>query len=158
MQLNAAVYDIWVFRRTAAGIRFLLLRTSQAKADRHFGGGRFWQVPSGVFHGAESVVDTFDRELARYGLPVRGAWAAEHAYTIYNRRFHEVQIITVFAVETDSAAIGVTLDPSEHSEHQWLPYEAALERVHYRGLKDGLRSVAEYVTATAEPAAQLRLR
>jgi hypothetical protein len=31
-------------------------------------------------------------------------WAAEHTYTIYNRRFHEIQIISVFAVETDSTA------------------------------------------------------
>ena len=158
MHLNAAVYDLWVFRRTPTGVLYLLLRTAQEKADLHFSGGRFWQIPSGVFADSESVTAAFDRELARYGLPARGIWAAEHAYTIYNRRFHEVQIITVFAVETDSAANVVTLDASEHSEYQWLPYEAALERVHYRGLKDGLRSVAEYVTATEEPARQLRLR
>jgi hypothetical protein len=157
MHLNAGVYDIWVFRRTIAGVLFLLLRTSQEKADRYFSGGRFWQIPSGIF-GEASVAEAFDRDLAKYGLPVRSVWAAEHAYTIYNRRFHEVQIITVFAVETESAANVVTLNLSEHSEYEWLSYEAALARVHYRGLKDGLRSVAEYVTMPASPAVQLRLR
>jgi hypothetical protein len=44
------------------------------------------------------------------------------------------------------------------SEYEWVPYDVALERVHYRGLKDGLRSVAEFVTATATPAPELRLR
>lgn len=156
--LNAAVYDIWVFRRRAEGVQYLLLRTSQEKADRHFSGGRFWQVPSGVFRSDESVGEAFDRELAPYGLAARAIWAAEHAYTIYNRRFHEVQIITVFAVETDPSAQTVVLDPVEHSEYDWLPYEAALERVHYRGLKNGLKSVADYVTATPTPAAELRLR
>lgn len=33
MILNAAVYDIWVYRRTADGVLFLLSHTSQAKAD-----------------------------------------------------------------------------------------------------------------------------
>lgn len=158
MRLNAAVYDIWVYRRTAEGVLFLLLHTSQEKADRHFAGGRFWQIPSGVFRNGESVPDAFDRDLARYGLPAKEIWAAEHAYTIYNRRFHEVQIITVFAVETHSGSTAVVLNPSEHSEYEWLPFEAALQKVHYRGLKDGLRSVLDYVTAPASPALELRLR
>jgi 8-oxo-dGTP pyrophosphatase MutT (NUDIX family) len=157
MNLNAAVFDIWVYRRTPAGVLFLLLRTSQEKADRYFSGGRFWQIPSGVFKSGESVPDAFERELAQYSLVPAEVWAAEHAYTIYNRRFHEVQIITVFAVETDPEP-HVTLNPAEHSDYEWLPYEAALERVHYRGLKDGLRSVVEYVTGAAKPAAELRLK
>jgi hypothetical protein len=64
----------------------------------------------------------------------------------------------VFAVETESDPEDVILDPVEHSEYVWLPYEAALERVHYRGLKDGLKSVVEYVTGTPTPAPELRLR
>jgi hypothetical protein len=158
MILNAAVYDVWVYRRAPEGVLYLVLRTSEVKASRHFSGGRFWQIPSGVFQEGESVPDTFDRKLASYALPAKEVWAAEHAYTIYNRRFHEVQIITVFAVETEADREAVILDPVEHSEYEWLSYEAALERVHYRGLKDGLRSVAEYVTAAARPATELRLR
>ena len=158
MTLNSAVYDIWVYRRTPEGILYLLLHTSQEKADRYFSGGRFWQIPSGVFQGDESVAEAFDRELAGYGLAVKEVWAGEHAYTIYNRRFHEVQIITVFAVETNADADSVILDPLEHSQYEWVPFEIALEKVHYRGLKDGLRSVAEYVTATQRPAPELRLK
>jgi hypothetical protein len=44
VQLNPAVYDLWVFRRRSHGVEFLVLRTSQIKADRHFNGGRFWQI------------------------------------------------------------------------------------------------------------------
>ena len=64
MRFNPAVYDLWVFRRHAHGAEFLVLRTSQAKADRHFNGGRFWQIPSGFFQNGESVPDAVDRELA----------------------------------------------------------------------------------------------
>ena len=35
--------------------------------------------------------------------------------------------------------------------------QTCLERVHYRGLKDGLRSVHEYITGVADPARELCL-
>jgi lipoyl(octanoyl) transferase len=157
VQLNPTVYDLWVFRRRAPGVEFLVLRTSQAKADRHFNGGRFWQIPSGFFQNEESVASAVDRELSRYGLTAGAVWAAEHTYTIYNRRFHEIQIISVFAVETDSTA-PVRLDAENHSDYEWLPYEAALARVHFRGLKDGLKSTHDYIAGVDDPAPELRLR
>jgi 8-oxo-dGTP pyrophosphatase MutT (NUDIX family) len=158
MHVNPGVYDLWVFRPAPHGPEFLVLHTSQEKADRHFNGGRFWQIPSGAFHAGESVPAAVDRELARYGLVARAVWAAEHTYIIYNRRFHEMQIISVFAVETDADAAAVSLNPEEHAAFEWLPYERALARVHYRGLKDGLRAAHEYVTGVAAPAPELRLR
>ena len=155
MQLNASVYDLWVFRRGPQGVEFLTLQSSQRKADRFFNGGTFWQVPSGVFRGGESVPQAVTREFLSYGLQARAIWAGEHAYTIYNRRFHEVQVITVFAVEV--AAGAPQLNADEHQAFAWLPFEAALARVHFRGLKDGLRSVQEYITGVEHPARELCL-
>lgn len=158
MQLNPSVFDVWTFRRVGAGVQFLLLHASQAKADRYFNGGRFWQVPSGAFLPHEGVLGGVDRVLARHGLVPRAVWAAEWTYTIYNRRFAEMQLIAVFAAEVDAADDEVTLDPAEHAALEWMPYEGALERVHFRGLKDGLRSTHEYITGVARPAPELRLR
>jgi hypothetical protein len=150
--------DIWVFRRNNDRVEFLLLHASQLKADRHFNGGRFWQVPSGVFRRDEGVLTAVDRLLAPYTLRPQAVWAAEHTYTIYNRRFGELQLISVFAAEVGAEEAPVTLDPAEHGAAVWLPYEAALERVHFRGLKDGLRSTQEYITGVVRPAPELRLR
>lgn len=158
MTFNPHVFDIWVFRRTPAGVEYLLLHTSTTKADRHFGGGRVWQVPSEAFALGETAVVALDRVLARFGLRARGTWAAEHVYTIYNRCFEEVPVISVFTAEGDPGGAPVTLDPEEHAEHTWLPYEEEMNRVHDRGLKAGLRSTQEYVTGVAAPAAELRLR
>lgn len=158
MRFNPAVYDLWLFRREGTHARFLVLRASEEKAACHFNGGRFWQVPSGVFEGDESVPEAVDRHLTRLGLVAAAVWAGEHTYTIYNRRFHEIQVISVYGVEVSGAESAPRLDPVEHSEHAWLDFEEALSRVHYRGLKDGLRSVQEYVTGVPEPAAELRLR
>jgi hypothetical protein len=86
----------------------------------------------------------------------RGNIGVEYAYTIYNRRFHEIQIGSVYAAEVTGS--DPRLNPAEHGETGWFAYEAALAAVHYRGLKDGLRSVREYVTGPTAPAAELCLR
>jgi ADP-ribose pyrophosphatase YjhB (NUDIX family) len=156
MHLNPAVFDAWVFRRSTTGVEYLLLRTSQLKAERYFNGGGFWQVPSGVFQAEETVPTALDRVLSAYGMHAHGIWAAEHAYTIYNRRFHEIQIISVYAAEVSGA--DPRLNAEEHSACGWFSYEAALTAVHYRGLKDGLRSVREYVTGPTTVAPELCLR
>ncbi len=149
------VFDVWAFERRAEGIVFFLLHTSAEKAERHFNGGRFWQIPSNTIEAGESVVGAIDRVLRGFGLLPKSIWAGEHTYLIYNRRFDEMQAIAVYAAEVEVGTI--RLQPSEHAEYAWLSYQAALERVHYRGLKDGLRSVEEYITGVAEPARQLCL-
>lgn len=158
MQLNPSVFDLWVFRRRNGQVEYLLLYTSVSKAERFFNGGRFWQIPSGAFPQGDSVLGTFDRTLMAYGLQPRAVWAAELVYTIYNRRFDELQTISVFAAEVDADSDAPVLNPDEHAEYAWLPFEEALERVHYRGLKDGLQSTFEYVTGAVSPALELRLR
>jgi 8-oxo-dGTP pyrophosphatase MutT (NUDIX family) len=155
MNLAANVFDVWAFRKTADGVRFLLLYTSVEKATRHFNGGRFWQIPSGFVDDGEAITEAIARVLKLYGLGARAIWAGEHAYTIYNRRFAQMQTIGVYAADVPDAP--VHLDPAEHSECAWLSFEDCLERVHYRGLKDGLRSVHEYVTGVRNPARELCL-
>lgn len=155
MKLNHAVFDVWVFRRRP-GVEYLILQSSKLKAERYFNGGQFWQIPSGVFRDGESLPDAIERAVLTHELTPQSIWAAEHAYTIYNRRFDEIQIISVYAVEVDGG--DPRLDPEEHDAFRWLPFDAALNAVHYRGLKDGLRSVREYVTEPSRPAPELCLR
>lgn len=155
MELAANVFDVWAFRRGSLGAEYLLLYTSIEKANRYFNGGRFWQIPSGTVNEDETITQAIIRELSGYGLRPNTVWAAEHAYIIYNRRFDEMQVIGVYAAEVPDAAIH--LKASEHSEHAWLPLNACLDRVHYRGLKDGVRSVHEYVTGVDVPARELCL-
>src|SRR5688572_8198539 len=155
MQLSVNVFDVWAFRRTAEGLRFLLLYTSVDKAQRFFNGGRFWQIPSNHVKDGEHITDAIARHLRAFGLKAQAIWAAEHTYSIYNRRFNEMQMIGVYAAEVLESV--VRLDAAEHAESQWLSFEECLARVHYRGLKDGLRSVQEYITGPDIPARELCL-
>ncbi len=155
MRLAANIIDIWTYQKRASGSEFLLLHTSEQKARKFFNGGRFWQIPSGCVHEDESVTIAISRILASFDLNPRKIWAAEHAYIIYNRRFEEMQAISVYAAEVSGEE--ARLDAEEHSESAWLPLTSCLERVHFRGLKDGARSVQEYITGVSEPAAELCL-
>src|SRR5688572_8088408 len=141
MHLAANVFDVWVFRRRGTEAEFLMLYTSVEKATRYFNGGRFWQIPSDSVNEGESITEAISRVLKRYGLRPNAIWAGEHAYLIYNRRFGEMQAIGVYAAQVEDAS--VRLDPTEHSDSAWLSHEQCLDLVHYRGLKDGLRSVHE---------------
>ena len=155
MKLFANVFDAWVFRKTDHGIEYLLLYTSQQKADRYFNGGRFWQIPSNAIEEGENVTSAVARLLGGFGLVPSSIWAAEHTYAIYNRRFDCMQLIGVYAAEV--GADDVRLNPEEHSEYRWCSFEEALALVHYRGLKDGLRSTLEYITGVQSPARELKL-
>ena len=155
VNLFSNVFDVWVFRKTDSGVEYLLLYTSQQKADRYFNGGRFWQIPSDAIEAGETVTLAIARRVGELGLVASSIWAAEHTYAIYNRRFDCMQLIGVYAAEIET--VSVRLDPDEHSEYRWCSFEQALALVHYRGLKDGLRSTFEYITGIANPALELRL-
>ena len=155
MKLAANIIDIWAFQRQPSGVNFLLLHTSAEKARKYFNGGRFWQIPSGLVQNDEPVTSAVSRILGTYNLNTHTIWAAEHAYLIYNRRFEEMQAISVYAAEVNGD--NVSLNEAEHSEAAWLPFEICMERVNYRGLKDGLRSVQEYITGVDRPAPELCL-
>jgi hypothetical protein len=146
LRFNPDVYDLWVFRRSERGVEFLVLLISQLKADRYFNGGRFWQIPSGVFQDEGPATAAVDRTLAPYGLTARAVWAAEHTYTIYNQRFHELEVISVFAAEV--AGDGGRCDESI------LRQDRPCSRLRWRVAKTcGFNSMWKFVIVTARPGA-----
>ena len=65
MELRTDTLDLWVFARTNDGPCYLLLHTSQEKADRFFGGGRFWQIPGAFLEDGEDAVSALERVPTR---------------------------------------------------------------------------------------------
>ena len=155
LDFNTDFFDLWVFRRTDDGVEYLLLHTSQEKADRFFGGGRFWQIPTDAVGERESVPDACRRLLRDTGVVPRGVWSADRVYTIYNRRYDAICTIPVFVAEAGEGTSPILT--WEHSEFGWYGAEACLERIRFRGLRDGLAAVRETVTEAGEPAPELRL-
>lgn len=155
MELRTDVLDLWVFHRGPDGVQYLLLQTSQEKADRWFGGGRFWQIPGAWLQDGESVVAAARRTLGELGLSAKTLWAVEHVYPIYNRRTESLILIPVFAAEI--AEPGQVRLTWEHSEAQWCTAEESTQRLSFRGLVEGLESVRRYITENDNPRPEFRL-
>lgn len=156
MNLRTNTFDLWVFHRRPDEPRYLLLHTSREKADRWFGGGRFWQTPPGdLMRDGETLEEAIRRVLDGLGLELRGAWAAEHSYVIWNRRRGDLALLPVFAAEVAEAReVPMTW---ESSEQGWFTAAECMDRLFFRGFKEGLRCVREYVSEVNEPAPMLRV-
>jgi ADP-ribose pyrophosphatase YjhB (NUDIX family) len=155
MNLRTNVFDLWTFRRDPDEPRYLILQTSQEKADKWFGGGRFWQIPGGFFEDDEDVVVALRRVLVELHLAPRSLWVVEHTYTYYNRRRNNLEIISVFAAEVEGAeAVPLTW---EHSEYRWAAASECGEVLLFRGLLEGLEWTRKYVTSQPSPSPVFRL-
>lgn len=151
--LRTDVLDLWVFVKTDDDVaRYLLLYTSEEKADRFFGGGRFWQIPGAFLQGGEEVLAALTRVLADLGLEAEHIWAVEHTYLIFNRRFQSLVAIPVFATEVREQ--GAPRLDWEHSEYGWFSAEECYDRLSFRGLREGLdwtrREISERSSARPE--------
>jgi len=72
MKLLTNVFDLWVFTRRGKEPTYLLLRTSEEKANRFFGGGRFWQIPGDFLQEENELPAVLRRPVAELGLTLRG--------------------------------------------------------------------------------------
>jgi hypothetical protein len=137
MKILTNAFDMWIFTRAGAEPRYLLLHTSQEKADRFFGGGRFWQIPGAFLGEDEQVPDVLDRPLDELGLRASAVWAIEHVYPIFNRRFNDMQLIPVFAAEVPGrTAADLGALPSR------LVYRHRMQRTAYLQRADGRAALA----------------
>jgi ADP-ribose pyrophosphatase YjhB (NUDIX family) len=155
MNLRTNAFDLWTFRRDPDEPHYLILHTSQEKADKWFSGGRFWQIPGGFFDDNEDVVVALRRVLNELDLAPRSLWVVEHTYTYYNRRRNNLEIMSVFAAEVEGAnAVPLTW---EHSEYRWATASECGEVLLFRGLLEGLEWTRKYVTGQPNPSPVFRL-
>lgn len=155
MKLRTNLFDLWVFRRDPDEPRYLILHTSQEKADKWFRGGRFWQIPGGFFEEDEDVVDALRRVLAQIAIAPKSLWVIEHTYTYYNRRRQNLEIVPVFAAEVEATnKVPLTW---EHSEYRWATAAECADLMEFRGLVEGLDWTRKYVTEQVNPNPVFRL-
>jgi hypothetical protein len=95
------------------------------------------------------------REMASIDLTPIGIWAAEHTYTYYNARRKNIEIVPVFAAEVPEPG-SVELS-WEHSECGWFTAVECLDRIRFRGLRDGLEWTRRHISESREDADLLKL-
>jgi NUDIX domain-containing protein len=155
MKLRTNVIELWVFHKKDSEPKYLLLQTSQEKADKWFHGSRFWQIPGGFLEEEDELADAMKRWLAEYHIEPVGIWAAEHVSCYYNIRRKNLEMTAAFAAQAK--------DPIEiplswhHSEFGWFTAEECRQRLTFRGLLEGLDSVRTFVSEVEEPHGALRI-
>ncbi len=108
----------------------------------------FWQSVTGSLEAGESPQAAAQRELAEetgitepvvdHGssrvFPIKAAWRKRYAPQVTENREHE------FSVQL-AERVPVELDPSEHTEHLWLPMVEAIAKVSSHSNRAALRSI-----------------
>ena len=155
MELTTCYFDLWLFHKSEDICRYLLLKTSQEKADKWFNSARFWQIPTDKVSENENIENAAKRLANSLGLSLTSLWAVEHVYTIYNHRRRDISIIPAFAGEVANQS-NVELD-WEHSEYSWVTEKEALEKLTFQGLIEGLTNVEKMITSRKQPPGELRL-
>ncbi|MBU1050533.1 NUDIX domain-containing protein [Candidatus Bipolaricaulota bacterium] len=155
MNLRTNVVDLWVFHKRDTEPKYLLLQTSQEKADKWFNGSRFWQIPGGFLEEGDELADVMRQWLAEYTLTPKGIWAAEYVSCYYNIRRKNLELTPAFAAQVE-VPVDVPLT-WHHSEFGWFTVDECKQRLVFRGLLEGLDSVREHVSEVEAPHGALRI-
>lgn len=155
MKINHNVVDIWAYYKEGATARYLICKTSLEKA-KNFNGSQFWQIPTVHLQEEQLPENGIPNRLAEFGLRAGDIWQVEHTYTIYNRRFKRIEIISVFAVEIFNPE-ALKWDEKEYETGTWGTYSECQEKLVYRGLREGLKWAKDYITEVDSPRLEFRL-
>jgi dATP pyrophosphohydrolase len=127
------VFDCHLARPTPAGdYEFLLLRRATHKI---YAGS--WRMVGGKLTTDETAWQACLREIAEETqLPVQRLLSVPYVNRFYEWQHDRINDIPVFVAVTRAGANPILDD--EHSEFEWLPLDAALQRMPWPGQRDGL--------------------
>lgn len=135
-EIRSSYVEVCVFRRTAAGPQFLILRRSEE--ERIYPG--LWQNVTGSIEDGETALGAAQREVREETGhdPVR-LWVIPFVNSFYVPRKDMIMLTPFFAAEVHPEA--ETVLSGEHSEYAWLGYDEALLRLVWPGQKRGIQLV-----------------
>lgn len=141
------IIDAYLFRRTPAGVEFLLLKRSPGKIL-----AETWQSVHGKIETGETAVAAARRELhEETGLVPLRFWQLDYVNTFYVAATDQVHLCPCFAAEIASNA-DVRLS-HEHTAYRWLPVDDAQREFLWPGQRRAIEEIRAYIltSSTAEP-------
>ncbi len=129
------IVDVYVYRLVDSGPEFLLLKRSAGGAL-----GGTWQLVHGHIADGETAVRAAVREVREEtGLRVEMLHQLERINTFFMAAEDEIHLCPGFAARVAPNDIVVLND--EHSASEWREPDAAVARLMWPGLKQGIREV-----------------
>lgn len=102
-----------------------------------------WRMVGGKIEPGEKAYETAIRELEEEtGLKPLRMWSVPYINSFYEASKDRVNIIPVFAVQSNSDKVRLS---REHAEFRWLPYDDALALLPWPAQQEGLRIVHAYI-------------
>lgn len=146
-QIVSDIVDVYVFRRRAGGVEFLLLRRA---ADAALGGT--WQSVHGHVEPSEPAWRAALRELQEEtGLEPLRFWQIDFVNTFYVASRDVILMCPCFAAEAPpNAPVALSV---EHTEFAWLATEQAVRRFMWPGQRRAVEEILSeiIVAGAAEP-------
>jgi len=137
------VIDCHAARQTPEGWQYLVLR----RAPDRYDAGR-WRVVTGKIEAGETAWQTALRELREEtALEAQRLIAVPYVNQFYEWQHDRINAIPVFLAVV-AADVSVTLD-DEHVEAEWLPFDAAVERLAWPGQREGMAAADSLLTGAA---------
>ena len=128
-----------VYRHGENGLEYLLLQSTNK--------GNFWGFPKGHVEGDETLLQTAQREIREETQLTPKIDTSFHVYTEYDLPNGNHKQMTLYLAPVDKD-VKVTLQKEEIADYEWLPYDAARQRLTYDNLKDLLDKVDEHLLAS----------
>ncbi len=137
------VIDCWVFRRSAEGLLFLIMKRAP---ERIYEG--IYHCVHGKIRPGEAAWQAALREMEEETelRPVR-LWIADGISAFYEAKEDRMNLVPVFAAEVTSETV---IQGNEHSGYEWLPLQEAVNRVAWQNHKNSLMSIARMMTEDFE--------
>lgn len=138
-RLDPCLIEVYVFRRRARGVEFLLLRR---QAGESLPG--VWQPVTGTLRRRETAVHGALREVREEtGVVARRLWRIETVTAYFDPRRDAIRLVTLFAAEV-AARAAVRLS-REHSAHRFVSAREAARRFLWDSQRQGLLAVRSQV-------------
>ena len=137
-ELKVRVVDCYVYRYTAKGILFLLMKRNLNKIYEHL-----WQGVAGKIEEGETSSEAAIRELEEEtGLSPINMFVADHVSKFYEAHGDRINLVPVFGIEVDSENVILS---EEHISYKWADIDEALNTLVWNGQKKGIQTVHDMV-------------
>jgi dATP pyrophosphohydrolase len=137
-EVKVRVVDCYVYRYTAKGILFLLMKRNLNKIYEHL-----WQGVAGKIEEGETSSEAAIRELEEEtGLSPINMFVADHVSKFYEAHGDRINLVPVFGIEVDSENIILS---EEHISYKWVNINEALDKLVWNGQKKGIQTVHDMV-------------
>ena len=138
-RLEASLIEVYVFRRRAGRVEFLILRRRPGDALPGV-----WQPVTGTLRRGEPAVRGALREVREEtGAPARRLWRLEGVRGTYDPKRDAVRFIIRFAAELDARA--PVRRSREHVAHRFVTAREATRRVLWESQREGLAEMRRQI-------------